>query len=149
MPTYDAPGAGYALGGGRDIAERRSRPYSTPDRDTATAIGFGGSPPSKLRLPKFRPIVKGALRGFAGVELPNGLTIADCPICVSHGRAWASLPSKPIVGSDGTTLRGDAGKIKYSPILRWRSRELSDRFSAAVVGLIRSAHPDALDGGAA
>jgi hypothetical protein len=34
----------------------------------------------------------------------------------------------------------------FAPVLEWRSRELGDRFSAAVVALVRAANPDAPDG---
>jgi hypothetical protein len=48
--------------------------------------------PKPMRLVSFKPLVKDALRGLANVQLPNGLLINDCPICISKGKAWASLP---------------------------------------------------------
>src|SRR3954469_4604938 len=106
----------------------------------------GGNNSSRMRLEAFKPIVKGALRGFATVRLPNGLTIADCPICTSNGRTWASLPSKPILDREGQHIE-EGGKKKYVPILTWADRATADRWSAAVVDLVRQHHPDALDGG--
>lgn len=97
-----------------------------------------------MRLVSWKAVVKGSLRGFATVELPIGLKILDCPVLVSSGKAWATLPSKPVLDAEGRHAKPD-GKAQYVPVLEWRSRELSDRFSAAVVGPIRAQHPEDLD----
>jgi hypothetical protein len=127
------------------------RPNTTPRRleslaCNAAAAGFGDKPPPKrLRLIVWRPLVKGALRGFADVELANGLQIDDIAVHVRDGRVWASLPTRPMLDQDGRqVLRG--GKPQYAAILRWRTRHLADRFAAALVELVRRVHPDALDG---
>jgi hypothetical protein len=96
-------------------------------------------------LRSFRPLTKGALRGLATVELPSRLTIVDIPVCVTSGKAWCSLPSKPVMDSKGRHVEV-SGKKQYALVLRWRTRDLSDRFSATVVALVRQAHPGALDG---
>jgi hypothetical protein len=98
-----------------------------------------------MGLVEWRPMRRNSLRGFAAVELPSGLTIIDVSVHVTAGRAWAGLPSRPMLGSDGAALRDEKGKIRYLPLLRWRDRDLGDRFSAAVVGLVRTEHPGALD----
>jgi hypothetical protein len=103
-----------------------------------------GAARPKIRLISWKPLVKNSLRGFAAVELPIGLKIADIPVLVSNGKAWASLPSKPQVDKDGQHKRDTNGKPAYTPILEWRDRNLSDRFSAAVVDLIHASHPGAL-----
>jgi hypothetical protein len=96
----------------------------------------------RMRLLSFKPMVKGALRGFSTVELPIGLKLIDCPIFVGTSGASATLPSKPVVSRDGKRCRPD-GRPQFAAILEWRDRQLSDRFSAAVVELVRAAHPDA------
>ena len=98
--------------------------------------------PKRMRLASFKPLVKGALRGFANVELPNGLKIDECPVCVSNGKAWASLPSKPVL-RDGRQIERD-GKKQFAAILAWPDRETADRWSNALVALIRAQHPEAL-----
>lgn len=95
-------------------------------------------------LESFRPVVKGSLRGFATVRLPIGLTISDIPVCASHGKVWASLPSKPTLDRDGRHI-AEGGKKKYAPILQWNDRVTTDRWSAAVVDLVRQQHPEVLD----
>jgi len=96
-----------------------------------------------MRLLSFKPLVKGSHRGFGHVELPSGLRIADVPVLMSHGKAWATLPSKPVLGADGKHVVA-AGKKQYAPVLEWRDRQLTDGFSAAVVELVSASYPDAL-----
>jgi hypothetical protein len=84
---------------------------------------------------------RNSLLGFATIELPSGLTIADATVHVSRGRAWVGLPSRPMIDSSGIALPGDGGKIRYAPILSWRDRDLADRWSDAVVALVRAGHP--------
>ena len=103
--------------------------------------------PRQMRLVGWRPVAKGSLRGFAVVELPIGLKIHDIPVFIGKNGPWASLPSKPQIDRDGRQKVAN-GKAAFSPVLEWQSRELSDRFSAAVVSLVRDAHPGALEGGA-
>lgn len=94
-----------------------------------------------MRLVSWRPLPKNALRGFATVELPIGLTVVDCPVLVSNGKPWASLPSKPQIDREGRHRADINGKPAYTAILSWRDRDLADRFSQAVVDLIRAEHP--------
>jgi hypothetical protein len=93
----------------------------------------------------WRAVRRNSLRGFARLELPSGLQIDDVAVHESHGRAWASLPARPMIGVDGRHITRD-GKAVYVALLRWRSHDLADRFSAAVIELIRTAHPSTLDG---
>lgn len=102
-----------------------------------------------MTLIGWRPLIKNSLRGFAEVELPIGLRISDILVLVGRNGPWASLPSKPILDRDGAQKRAANGKLQYAPILAWRDRELSDRFSAAVVELVQRQHPEALDDGGA
>ena len=113
----------------------------------AQAVGFGDKPsaPSRMRLISFRSFVKGSLRGFATVQLPIGLTIEDCPVFVGRNSAWAALPAKPVLDRDGRQVKPD-GKPQYAAVLKWRDRDLNDRFSTAVVELVRQDYPAALNG---
>jgi hypothetical protein len=120
--------------------------------ELATGAGKGkrfanGEPASarpRLRLLKWRPAVKGVLRGFADLEFWFGLRIVDCPVLISNGRAWVSLPVKPQI-VDGRQRLNEAGKPAFLPVLGWRNRTLQDRFSEAVIALLLEQHPDALD----
>jgi hypothetical protein len=97
-----------------------------------------------LTVSAWKVIAKGALLGVATVRLPNGLTIFEVPVLRSGGRTWANLPGKPQIGADGTALRGDNGKPRYTPFAAWPDRATGDGFSAAVVAAVEAAHPGAL-----
>jgi hypothetical protein len=101
-----------------------------------------------MNLAAFRPNVKNSLRGFATVTLPNDLTIFGCLVHVANGRAWASLPGKAAIDRDGRQIVSD-GKAQYATVLKWGRRDLANRFSDAVIELVRQQHPDALDDGSA
>lgn len=95
-------------------------------------------------LEDFRPIRKNSLLGFARVRLPIGLVIADVPVCSSHGKVWAAMPSRPALDPSGRQVEKN-GKRVYVPVLSWADRTTADRWSAAVVELVRAAHPDAFE----
>jgi hypothetical protein len=105
-------------------------------------------PPNPEAMPvallEWKPITKGAMCGFARVRLGRALVIHDIPVLCSNGRAWATLPGKPIIRADGTVVRDDKGKTRYAPILEWADRVAADRFGAAVLNAIRAEHPNAL-----
>ena len=101
-----------------------------------------------MNLLSFKPLIRNSLRGLAEFELSNGLRLIDCTVLVSNGKAWVSLPSKPLLDQDGQHKRDVSGKLAYVPVLQWRDRGVSDRFSDAAILLILGAHPDALGGAA-
>jgi hypothetical protein len=92
------------------------------------------------RLISWRPLQKGSLRGFCNIELPSGLVLRDISVHISHGKAWAGLPAKPVIDSGGRHHIVD-GKKQYAPIAEWKSKALRDGFSDRVVSLVRDAHP--------
>jgi hypothetical protein len=114
---------------------RRDSGLGTTARARAPAAG--------MRLVSWKPLARNSLRGFASIELPSGLRIADCPVLVSNGKAWSTLPSKPVLDREGRQVEV-GGKKQFSRILEWKSRELADRFGNAIVELVLQAHPTAL-----
>ena len=98
---------------------------------------------SAILIRDWRPMRKNSLLGFARVELPSGMVIHDVTILTGERGPWASPPSKPMIGRDGTALTDDKGKLRYSPVIEFASKEVRDRFSAAVVAALRASHPDA------
>jgi hypothetical protein len=96
-----------------------------------------------IALLSWRPMRKGALCGFAQVKLPL-MVIPDIPVLVSHGRRWAGVPGKAVVDAEGRHKLID-GKHAYVPAFTWRTREIADRFSRAVVEVVERHHPEAFD----
>jgi hypothetical protein len=89
-----------------------------------------------MRLLRWTPQRKGALRGFADVELANGLRIYSCPVFVANnGRAWATFPGRPQIDREDRLIRQD-GKAQYVKVLDWSTRDIADRFSQAIVELV-------------
>lgn len=99
-----------------------------------------------MRLVGWRPLRQGKVYGFAEVELPIGLRIAEIPVLLGSEGPWAALPGKPELERDGRTVRLDAdGKVVYRDLLVWRSRKLREAFSDRVVALVRSSYPADID----
>jgi len=54
--------------------------------------------------------------------------------------AWEARPSKPVITVEGAVAKvPGTGKIQYMSVLRWREKEMSQRFSDGVIALIRVA----------
>ena len=91
----------------------------------------------------FRALRKNSLLGFAKVELPSGMIVADVTVLSGERGPWASPPSKLMVGRDGVAMKDATGKLRYSPIIEFTSKEIRDKFSEAVIAAIRESHPEA------
>ena len=96
-----------------------------------------------FRILDFRALRKNSLLGFAKVELPSGMIVADVTVLSGERGPWASPPSKPMVGRDGVAMKDANGKLRYSPIIEFTSKEIRDKFSEAVIAAIRESHPEA------
>jgi hypothetical protein len=158
VPRYGGPGACAGAEAGDCVCADEARSDSTlhanlqsrvtPNATTRAVWGESRAAqrPRTITLIAWHPVVRGALHGFATVELPIGLKLVDCPVLVSNGKVWVSLPSKPVLDRDGRHKTDGNGKPAYVPVLEWLCRDLADRFSAAVVELVRRAHPGDLEG---
>ena len=90
-----------------------------------------------MRLIDWKPLTAGLLRGRAAVEL-NDIVISDIGIFERDGARWSQMPSEPMRGHDGKILKDDRGKTRYRSLLKWKSRELQDRFSHALIAAIEA-----------
>lgn len=95
----------------------------------------------QVSLLEWKSIPKNSLRGFATIRLGKSMKIKDVSVHCSHGKRWASMPSKAMVNADGIAQRDDKGKIKYIPLIEWLDRSVSDDFSNSVVEAIEAMHP--------
>jgi hypothetical protein len=99
-----------------------------------------------ITLRSLRPLKKNTPRGFCTVSF-GALWIIDCTIHVhANGRAWVGLPGKPVLDEAARHKREPNGKWVYVPMAEWRDRDASDRFSAAVLEILKQKYPHALDG---
>jgi len=87
------------------------------------------------------------LRGFADVLLEQThLRIRDVAIHTKNGETWAQLPARPQIGRDGVALRDEqTGKLKYSRIIEFDSRQANDEFSRAAIAAVLERFPSVLD----
>jgi hypothetical protein len=107
-----------------------------------------------FRLNDFRPLAKNSLLGFASGRLDCGdglaLDLADLTIHRRDGKAWVGWPARPLIDRDGHTLRGENGKVRYSPpLVRPADCKVAARIEAAILAAVRLAHPDVLGEGEA
>jgi hypothetical protein len=99
-----------------------------------------------MRLVGWRRLRQGKLYGFAEIELPIGLKIAEIRVLQGAKGPWPALPGKPEVERDGKTVRlGSDGKPVYRELLSWRSKRLREAFSERVVELVRASYPAEID----
>jgi hypothetical protein len=92
----------------------------------------------------WRSVKKNTLLGFATVRIAElRFTLVDCPVNMSHGKIWASPPSKPRI-KDGEVVIGDNGKPQYDPVMAFDGREVRDAFSQRVVEAVTRFDPNAL-----
>jgi hypothetical protein len=110
---------------------------------------WGEPPPDRPHLQPldFRPMRKGKLLGFAKIELPNGIRISDIPVSTGRQGAFATMPRRPILGSDGRQKPDSNARPQDVPFLERRNRDLSGRFADALVALVLKAHSGAVKGG--
>lgn len=97
-------------------------------------------------LLEWKPMRRNTLLGFARIKL-GALRMSELTVHASNGKKWVGLPARPVVQADGTVARDPRGKVKYTAILEWDSRDMADRFSASVITAIEASHPGATDEG--
>lgn len=93
---------------------------------------------------EFSSVERGSLRGFATIRAPSGIVFHSVGIYQKEGAAWASPPSRPKLGRDGAQMRDREGKLLWLPVVSFASKDVRDRFSAAVIEALRASNPEAL-----
>lgn len=90
----------------------------------------------------WRPMARNSLLGFAKVEFPSGMIVSDVTVLQGEKGPWASPPSKPMTGRDGAVKKGDDGKVRYTPIIEFTSKDIRNKWSEAVIAAMQAAHPE-------
>lgn len=73
-----------------------------------------------VRILDWREMRRNSLLGFARVELPSGMVIADVTILTGERGPYAMPPSKPMIGRDGTVMKDACNETLLSALLRPR-----------------------------
>jgi hypothetical protein len=89
----------------------------------------------------WRPLVKNTLRGFVTITL-GAMEITDISVHRQEDRAWAGLPAKPQIDREGNVRKKD-GKIEYTKVIAWTTKEAGNRFSESVIAALEAKYPDA------
>ena len=95
---------------------------------------------ASLKILDWREMRRNSLLGFAKVEFPSGMIVSDVTVLQGEKGPWASPPSKPMIGRDGTVMKDDAGKVRYVPIIEFTSKDVRNRWSDSVIEAMRAAH---------
>jgi hypothetical protein len=93
----------------------------------------------------WKPVGRNTLLGFCRVRLPSGMILSDVAVHTKNGKFWATPAGKPRLGRDGLQMTDPTtGKLQWSPIIAFETKQISDRFSAQVIEALRRGFPDAL-----
>jgi hypothetical protein len=100
-----------------------------------------------VRVTSFKPFAKNTLVGFARVHIDEiRLTIDDVAVHRKNTAACAQLSARPWL-KDGAVVLDERGRIQYSPILAFDTREVADAFSRSVIKALLEIEPAPLDNG--
>lgn len=94
-----------------------------------------------VKIIAWRAMERNSLRGFVTVQV-GALEIRDVTVMFASGRKWCGMPGKPQIGQDGSAVKKD-GKVQYSQVVAWASKEAGDRFSASVIDALEREYPGA------
>ena len=84
-----------------------------------------------MKISNAKRLNKNTLIGVFDVEMRSGLIVRGAMLFEKNGKRWVGFPSKEWVKQDGAK--------SYSPLLEFSSREVADRFQAAVRPLAEQA----------
>jgi hypothetical protein len=92
----------------------------------------------KMVCKSFKPLRKNTMLGFCEIYLSDlDLTMKDIALHEKSGSRWAAPPARPQISKDGAVIRDEStGKIAYSPIIEFTSRNSRDEFSKAVIAAV-------------
>lgn len=92
----------------------------------------------------WRPLTNRSLHVFVTIQFGSGLIFHDITVHQVSSRRWASPPDRPMIGSDASVLRDDAGKIRHRAIIKVSAHGVRSDWSHQVLGAIAEAFSEAL-----
>jgi hypothetical protein len=100
--------------------------------DNTTGARATASPPTKTFVASNPKLIrKGTLVGSFDLAMPSGLIIRGAMLFSKADSQWVNFPSKEYTDATGVK--------KYYPLLEFESREVADKFQAAVVPIALTA----------
>ena len=110
-----------ALRAGNSQHNTRPAPVQTPSKRTVAVLAW-------------KALERNTLRGFVTVVVKElQLVIHDVAIHERDGKRWVQPPGKPQLDRDRNTIKNEAGKVQYTPVVEFGSRKVADAFSARVL----------------
>ena len=82
---------------------------------------------STIEIDDWKPLIKGALRGFFSVTLPSGLILRQCAVFEKDGRRFVNGPSQSFT---------NGGKTTYKPLVEFVDKPTRDKFNTAVLAAL-------------
>jgi|SRR5262245_43890719 len=115
----------------------------------ASETGAAMSGKLSIRCVGWRHLCKNTLRGFATIQVAElRMTMREVAVHEQNGKTWAQPPSRPWV-KEGQLVRGQDGKVQYSPLFEFDNGAVRAAFSDAVVRAVLTFDAHALECGAA
>jgi hypothetical protein len=101
---------------------------------------------ANLRCVGYKPVCRGTLRGFASIAFTDlHMVVHEIAIHEKNGKSWAQPPARPWL-KDGVAVKGDNGKIIYSPpLIEFATPKVRWAWSDAVLRQVLAFDPRALE----
>lgn len=90
-----------------------------------------------MKCIKFKAMEKGALLGFADLEMDSGMVIHECTLMLSNGSKWVSPPGKPQLDANKAPVYKD-GKMQYTAVITFRDKAIRQKWSDAAVRAVEA-----------
>jgi hypothetical protein len=76
--------------------------------------------------------------GVFDVTLPSGMIINSCMLHrMGDGQEWVALPGAAQIATDGRVKRSGDGKPLYKTLIRFKTKEIYERFQAPILEELR------------
>jgi hypothetical protein len=106
---------------------------------SAAAVPADSKPAARPVISDWISINRNSLVGAFTVTLPSGMIINGCMLHRSPngGSEWIGIPGAVQLEKDGTVKRAGDGKPVYRTIVRFKSRDVYERFQTPILEELR------------
>lgn len=105
---------------------------------------------SDVRIIDFKPHTNGSgpLVGFVDAEFASGLVLLGIVVLQGKNGLYALPPGRPQLDATGRARRKPNGKVDYAPVIKFRSKDINDKWSQQIIEALRQTHASMLGGDA-